>query len=310
MDHLTQHELLGRFVREGRLSESDVKNIEEAPKFWLPAREVVSYLGGAIILVGVVRLLIVIFEDASKMSIVAALYLGAVLTGYLALLTQRRTGPWHRFGELMELVTLGSAATATGLWLGESDMATEWSVFISAALVFPWSLFRIRQAEFASLISFPASLMVMAGSLGEILDIRDETSALPFLVAGLMVVLAGTQDISSPRFMRAIGGMVVLMSGPGWSSGRDGFEGVVPVVVIGAILFGLGATRMWLELIPTSSLVIMISTINFIMRRVENEVAQALLIVATGLVVLLGAFAVFKKKQAQKADSSQVQLQT
>jgi hypothetical protein len=91
--------------------------------------------------------------------------------------------------------------------------------------------------------------------------------------------------------------MIVLMAGPGWSAGREGWEGVLPVVAIGAIVFAIGATHMWLELIPTSSLVIVISVVNFIVRKVDNEVLQGVTIVATGLTVLVGATMVFKNRE-------------
>jgi hypothetical protein len=54
---------------------------------------------------------------------------------------------------------------------------------------------------------------------------------------------------------------------------------------------------MWLELIPTSSLVIVISVVNFIVRKVDNEVLQGVTIVATGLTVLIGATMVFKNRE-------------
>jgi len=68
------------------------------------------------------------------------------------------------------------------------------------------------------------------------------------------------------------------------------------VVVIGGIIFAIGAGRMWLELIPTSSLVIVISVVNFIVRKVDNEVLQGVAIVATGLTVLVGATSVYRKR--------------
>ncbi|MEY3619145.1 MAG: hypothetical protein RL726_1843, partial [Actinomycetota bacterium] len=238
------------------------------------------------------------------------LYVVALLAGYAAALFQKRAGAWHRFGEVLELITLGAAATASGLILREFELSGEWSALIPAAFVVAWSLVRIRFAEFAAAISLPVGAMVVAGTIGSLLRTDDETSALPFLLVGLIMVLIGTQEISSPTLLRAIGGMIVLMAGPGWSAGREGWEGVLPVVAIGAIIFAIGATHMWLELIPTSSLVIVISVVNFIVRKVDNEVLQGVTIVATGLIVLVGATMVFKNREHHGKRRSSLRLIT
>jgi len=253
MDRLSQPEVLEQLVRTGRLTDSEAELIEKAPRFSLPTREIVGYLGGLLVLVGAARLVIAVFEDASRFAIAATLYLVALLAGYVAVLFQKRVGAWHRFGEVLELVTLGAAATASGLVLRELELSGEWSALIPAALVFVWSLVRVRFAEFAAAISLPVSAMVVAGTFSALVDADDEMSALPILVVGLIVVLLGTLNVSAARLLRAIGGLIVLMAGPGWSAGREGLEGVLPVVVIGAVIFAIGASHMWLELIPTIS---------------------------------------------------------
>ena len=301
MIRMSQSEVLEQLVRTGRLTDPEARLIEDAPRFSLPTREIVGYLGGLLALIGVVRLVIVVFEDASRVSIAATLYVVAVVAGYASALAQHRDGAWHRFGEVLELATLGAGATATGLLLRELELSGEWSALIPAAVVLAWSLVRVRFAQFAAVISLPASSMVVAGTIGSILGAKNESSALPFMVVGLLMVLIGTQKISAPTVLRAIGGVIVLMAGPGWSAGRDGLEGVLPVVAIGVIIFALGASRLWLELIPTSSLVIVISVVNFIVRKVDNEVLQGAMIVATGLTVLVGATQVFKNKNPHAA---------
>ena len=74
---------------------------------------------------------------------------------------------------------------------------------------------------------------------------------------------------------------------------------MLAVVATGAVIFAIGASRMWLELIPTSSLVIVISVVNYVVRKVDNEVLQGVTIVATGLMVLVGAVQVFENREHQ-----------
>ena len=300
MDQVTQHQVLTQLVSQGRLSKSEAKEIEGAPKVWIPAREILSYLGALIVLIGIVRLFIVVFKDASVVSIVVALYVGSAGLAVLAFRTQSGEGFWHRFGEVMEIAALGTCATATGLWINETNISEGWPPFIAAAVVLPWSIFRLRSSEFASVLTFPASLITCAASFGVIIGLRDENTSLPVLLAALLIVLVGAQDISSPRFVRAIGGLVFLMSAPNWTASRDGLDGLIPVLAIGGLLFLLGATRMWLELLPTSALVIVISVVSFVIRNIDNEVAQAVVILATGLVVIVASIGVMKDFRFKK----------
>ena len=300
MNQKTQHEVLSSFVRSGHLTKAEAKEIEGAPKVWIPAREIISYLGALIILIGVVRLFIVVFKDASILSIVVALYVGSAGSAVIAFRTHRNEGAWHRFGEVMEIVALGTCATATGLWINETGISRGWPPFIAASVVLPWSIFRLRSSEFASVLAFPASFITCAASLGVIIGLRNENTALPVMLAGLLIVLVGTRDISSPRFLRAIGGVVVLMSAPNFMAGRSGLGGLIPVLLVGGLLFALGATRMWLELIPTSALVIVISVVSFVIRNIDNEVAQAVVILATGLLVVVASIGVMKDFRLKK----------
>ena len=301
MEQITQHEVLRKFATEGRLSNAEVKEIESAPKFWIPAREIISYLGGLIVLIGIVRLFIVVFKDASLISIVGALYATSICAAAGARWAEQKVGALYRFGEVLELVALGTFAVASGIWLNEIDLSRGWPTLIAAGVVIPWSIFRMRESEFVSIVAFPVSLTVFAVSFGVIVGIRNEGTALPMMLAGLLIVLAGAQDISSPRFMRAVGAIVILMGGPSWVASRDGLDGLIPVLAIGVLLFAVGAARMWIEVIPTASLVIIITLINFVIRHVDSEVLQGLIIVAVGLGVLGGTTLVLKDIRVKKS---------
>jgi hypothetical protein len=300
MDQATQHQVLARLISQGQLSKSEAREIESAPKFWIPAREIISYLGGLIVLIGVVRLFIVVFKDASLLSIVGALYATSFGAAFGAWKAQQNDGALYRLGEVLELVTIATFVVASGLWINELNLSQGWPTLLAAGVVIPWSIFRMRTAEFVSIVAFPVSLSVFAVSLGVIVGIREEGTALPMMLAGLLIVLAGAQDISSPRFMRAVGAIVVLMGGPSWVASRDGLDGLIPVLAIGVLLFAVGAARMWIEVIPTASLVIVITLINFVIRHVDSEVLQGLIIVAVGLGVLGGTTLVLKDMRTKK----------
>lgn len=60
MDRLSQPEVLEQLVRTGRLTDSEAELVEKAPRFSLPTREIVGYLGGLLVLVGAARLVIAV----------------------------------------------------------------------------------------------------------------------------------------------------------------------------------------------------------------------------------------------------------
>jgi len=301
MSRQSKHDVLAELVASQKITSEDALRIEVAPQIAIPAREIVSYLGALIVLVGIIRLIAFALQDASRLSISLVLYTCALGTGYCTFVGEQREGARLRFGELMELATLGGGATATGILLNEGGMSGEWSALICGAAVALWALARLNRTVFAAAIAVPVSFLVIAGTAGSLVGLENETATLPFVGVGVLAVLIGTRNISSPQIMRAAGGLIFLMTGPGWEASRDGYEGVLPVVLIGVGFFTLGAQNMWLELIPTAALVIVISLVLFIVEHVSNEVARGTLIVAIGLGVFAGSVRTFQRRHTKSS---------
>jgi len=60
-------EKLDTLVATGRLTRAEADDLEIAPRIFIPLREVLGYLGGLVILVGVVWTTTAALEDASPM---------------------------------------------------------------------------------------------------------------------------------------------------------------------------------------------------------------------------------------------------
>lgn len=278
------HEL----VESGRLSAIEADRILDAPPVSLPAREIVSYLGALIVGVGVVRLVIAMFEDASRMSISGALFLAALVLGFASIRLADRTGALGRLSEVLELATIASASGSAALALTETDMRGEWVAIIIASVALVWSLIRLGSSRFVSAITLPVSLFVIAGTASALADIDDSLTAGPIAAVGLVLVGLGLTGVRQDVFFRAVGAMALLSSLPGWSSQRPGPEGIIPAVIIAGALFAVGAVRMWLELILPMALASTILVCAYVFRSVDNEVAQGVAVVAVGLVILGG----------------------
>ncbi|NBN90053.1 MAG: hypothetical protein EBV24_07070, partial [Actinobacteria bacterium] len=72
-------EELDGLVADGRLTRAEADMLEVAPRIFVPLREVIGYLGGLVVLVGVVWTTSAALQDASPMSIAALLYIAATV---------------------------------------------------------------------------------------------------------------------------------------------------------------------------------------------------------------------------------------
>lgn len=298
MSRANQRTVLADFVESGRLTQTEADGIAAAPRFTLPIREIVSYLAGLIVLVGVIRLIAAVLEDASEIAIAAVLYVVALITGGLAWKIHKRTGAWGRFAEVLELAALGSAGLAIGLTLVEVDVRDEWTAIIPAVLAAAWGVFRLRSSQFVSALSLPVSVMVIAGQVATLLDWHEELGSIPIMAGGAVLIVLGLTKVRLPFILRGVGAIAILGSSVALSAERDGLDGLLPGLLLGIVIFALGAVRMWIDLIlPGGALIVMAVSI-FIFRHVDNDVLEGVLVVLVGLTVLAATTVVVRRSHA------------
>lgn len=298
MPKISQHDVISSLVSQGRLSEVEAERIRTAPRFVIQVRELVSYLGGLIILVGVVRLIAAVLEDASKMAIAGVLYAVAVVLGLVAWRFVRRTGPWGRFGEVLELGSLSALGVALGLSLNEAGTSSEVAALTVGVLVTLWGALRVRFTQFGATFMLGIGIMIFATALSSLLDLDEEVSALPILIGGLIVLALGTQRIRLAIVLRAAGSVVALFTTIAWMGMREGLDGLLLGLIVGGGVFALGATRMWIEVILPSGILIVVSVAMYVFRNVDNDVLQGLIVVAVGLAMLGATALVLRRKRA------------
>ncbi len=286
MTRTTQRTVLSDLVTAGRITRSEADTIASAPRFTLPVREIVSYLAGLIVLVGVIRLIAAVLEDASEIAIAAVLYVVAVITGGFAWRLRTKTGAWGRFAEVLELAALGSGGLAIGLTLVDLDVRDEWTAIIPAALVAGWGIARIRSSLVVSALSLPVSVMVVAGQVATLLDWYEELSSIPIMTGGAVLIGLGLTRMNLAFIVRAVGAMAILGSSTALSAERDGLDGLLPGLLIGIAIFALGAVRMWIDLILPGGVLVVLAVSIFIFRNIDNDVLEGVLVVLIGLAVL------------------------
>lgn len=304
MPRTNQRTLLDDLVAAGRLESTDAEAIAAAPRFSLPIREIVSYLAGLIVLVGIIRLIAAALEDASKITIAAVLYVVAVLSGAAAWRLRRRRGAWGRFAEVLEIATLGSGGLAIGLTLSNVDLRDEWAAIIPSAAVAAWGIVRLRSSQFVSAVMVPIAVMVVAGQISSLVDWHEELDSIPIMIGGAVLIGLGVLRPHLAFLMRGVGAIAILGSCVALASQRDGLDGLLPGLLLGVAIFSLGAVRMWIDLILPGGALVVLAVSIFIFRHVDNSVLQGVLVILVGLVVLAVTTVVVRRSRRQRPTSA------
>ena len=283
----TRRELLDQHVVTGRLTEAQADAISDAPPFSFRVRELVSYLAGIIITVGVVRVLSVAFEDASQTTVEVALYVAAALTAAVSWRLHDREGIVGRLAEFLEVASVGLTMGATGLVLDQAGMQGDWialSVFAAGAV---WGAWRCRVTGFAGTIVLSVGLIGAAIAGGSIIDSDGPTApgAVLEVAAWVLIAVGLTVDIGSRFVARATGAWFAAMAG--FMLGGDIDWGKPIPIVVGAGLFALGASTLHPEFLVAGAIAIVVGVVMTVGEYVHNDMAQGLVIIATGLVMLV-----------------------
>jgi len=290
-------DVLEELVSGNRLSPEDSKRILKAPRFSFDVRELLYYLAALIMTVGVVRLVVVIFSDASTMAVIAALYLAALVFAALAWRLQRVQGWVARLGEVTEVLAVLSCAIATGVLLREQlEFSGEVAAIIPASASAVWGVIRLRTTQFSATAVLIPSLLVTGGSASALLDWEGPPGALPIMVAAAVLVLIGTLDLQWPLAFRVVGAYTLLISAPQGVGERGSVGGLAVTLSIGVALFVLGSLNMWIELLVAGGLTITIGISVFVFKNVDNEVLQGILVVAIGLLIVTTTVLVYRRQ--------------
>lgn len=280
-------DVLEELVSGNHLSPEDSKRILKAPRFSFDVRELLYYLAALIVTVGVVRLVVVIFSDASTMAVIAALYLATFVFAALAWRLQRVQGWVARLGEVTELLAVLSCAIATGVLLREQlEFSGEVAAIIPAAASAVWGVIRLRTSQFSATAVLIPSLLVTGGSASALLDWEGPPGALPVMVAAAVLVFIGSLDLQWPLAFRVVGAYTLLITAPQWVGERGSVGGLAVTLSIGVALFVLGSLKMWIELLVAGGLTITIGISVFVFKNVDNEVLQGIIVVGLGLLVI------------------------
>jgi hypothetical protein len=122
MTEHTQKEIVERLVADRRLSHAEGDELLRAPRVVLSFRETVGYLAAAIIAVGVVRLAVALFDEASDVLIATLLYVVSGAAGFIAYRMEKKSGWRLNTGEILEVASIGAFVAAGAVLLANADV--------------------------------------------------------------------------------------------------------------------------------------------------------------------------------------------
>ena len=298
----TQRDVVEHMVASRRISATEADEILNAPRFTIRWRELMSYIAVLVIGVGLVRLVIALFEEASETIIAFSLLGASIVSGAIAFQLWRHTGWRRRAGEFAEIVSIGTLIASGAMFLANADVDGAIIAVSGGSLGVAWSLLRIRFTEFSSTIVVIPSTLAVCGGVTAWADLDFGMSTIPFLIGGSLLIGLGQGDFGGAFLIRSAGVVTVFFSVPQWIDEYSGLVGLLPALGIGALLLWTGMQWNRVEQIIGGAGVSVISIVVYVVNNVDNDVMQGVVIVAVGVAALvLTTLVVRRQRQHQSA---------
>lgn len=283
----TRGELLSRLVSRGAITQQEADEVRRAPEWSVGIKELVTYLASIIIGVGVIRTVAVALEDASQASIAAILYVVAVILGILSWKLAGRTAILARFSEVCELGALLSLGLASGLLLSDTDLSAQSYISVMGAVALAWGVWRAPHSRFAGVLEASVGVPMFSAGLGAwIVEENPSVAGFLLLVTASGLVALGWTNVGSAFLARSFGSIQVFIAATMLAEHYQGVFRLLPVAA-GAVLFAVGAVQLAPEMLLVGALSVVVGVVATVMNWVDNEIAQGIIIVATGVVMLL-----------------------
>lgn len=282
----SRNEVLDRFVEQGILSQEQASEIADAPQWSFSARELIMYLAALIIAVGVIRILGTAFQDASEGVIVTSFYIVAALAGFGSWKLSSGSEIRVRISEVLELAALGCAGGATAVLLSNTELRGEFIGLSLTSAALLWGMYRCRTSWFAGTVALSFGANGVALSLGAMFEPDRRWTAGVFMVAsGLSLAWVGTQRIGAPYVARSVGSLFVVIGSI--TLGTDTSNGRVIPIVTGIALFAIGSKFLASETLIAGAFCIVTGVVMSVTRWINSDLAQGLVIIGTGVVMLI-----------------------
>jgi hypothetical protein len=292
----TQREVLHDLVAAGKISLEEAQQVRSAPERVVPVRELMLYLGGLLVFVGLARIAIDAFQDASSLIIALVLYFVAAVCIVLAIRLQKKAGAMRRFGEILELAAMLAGGFASGIVLSEAGVQSEISALICSAVIFVWSFGRLRTTTLVGSIGVIPSIFVVSIMVTSLFDVLQNP---PYVigVAGLVLIGIGMSQVALAVLIRTAGLILVAQTAITLAA----FYDVGGNVAVGAFAYTYGAIKFYLEMLIVGAVMVVTGVVMFAVTNIENDVAQGLVIIGAGIAALIATYLILMRRKTTPA---------
>ena len=287
MPRPARREILDRLVGEGRLEREDADSIARAPSLAFSTPELVGYLAGLIVVVGLIRLL------AAAQASPSAIAITLMVTGAgSAMSTRRITGDStarQRLIEVIEVASVAQFAIAVGILLDQHLLeSAELSVALVATVALAWGLVRLRTQIAGWAVTSSAALVATTAWVA-VADLDERATPPVFLLvaSGLVGLAAVRRDQPGAVLARVAAAGTVVVVSMIWFGTHDGVVAALPLVAIGLGAFALGAAEHWLEIVVAGAITVLIGLVGWVLDSGLGDVVQGVVIVGIGALSLL-----------------------
>lgn len=301
---------LDDLVERGRITSAEAEQLATAPRVYVPLREVLGYLGGLVVLVGVIWTTTAALQDASPMSIAALLYIAGALVLVLAFYLQsrfRRTSNelGRRAGEVIEVLGAVAWVAAVSITLNEQNFRGEHIVLWVSVPGLLYSMIRLERTLFNATIMACAAWIAVVAASNSLIDAGDSWTAVVFTLAGFVLIAFA---LSEPPFSFAphTVGVLMMLFGSSAMNGADrsAWYTLFPLAVAaGLFLYAAGSARIEVLLaagIATTANVGILSS-----RAFGSDIVSGLAVTAVGAALIgASAWAITSSRRSSRSSSS------
>lgn len=299
-----------KLVESGRLTDAEADRLVDAPRIFVPLREVLGYLGGLVVLVGVIWTTTAALEDASPMSIAALLYIAGALVLVLAFYLQSRFRATsnelgRRAGEVVELLGIVAWVAAVSITLNEQNFRGEHIVLWVASPVLVYSIARLDRVLFDATIMACAAWIAVVAAANSLIDSTDTWTAIVFTLAGVVLVAFALSD---PPFSFAphTVGVLMMLFGSSVMNGADrsAWYTLFPLAIAFALfLYAAGNAR--IEVLLASGIATTVNVGVLSSRAFSSDVVAGLAVTAVGAaLVATSAWSITSARRSSPSSSS------
>lgn len=309
-------EQLDALVAAGRLTQAEADDLAIAPRIFVPLREVLGYLGGLVVLVGVIWTTTAALQDASPMSIAALLYIAAALVLSLAFWMQVRFARadnilGRRGGEVLELLGSVALVAAVAITLNEQGLRGEHVALWIAVPGLVWSFARLDRSMFAATITSCAAWIAIVAASVSLLDAGDSWTAVIVTLGGFVLFAF---SLSEPPFSFAphsVGVLMMIFASNGMNGAdRSAWFTLFPLTVA-TLLFLYGTASARIEVLLVAGVAATVDVGILVSRSIESDVVSGLVVTAVGVALLAASvYTVTSSRRSSPTSSSSVSIRT